>query len=403
MVSTGRANGQRLTVAEALDLYAKGEFEQAVEGRPFDDLNVVTAIAALEAWIGPVDLTTATPEQRAEHARRERVAARLAIDVTAHRAFSWITVVMPMSDGQPMPTSYTYQTAANDWSPPFEEQRFNAPMVAWACARMPKAGPVEPWEAGWWLASIAILQEAGEWDVLQGGRRSSYTRSPPPWQRAVHREQVGAGHLAEARERLGPHPRVRLAEAVTRAATLTDGRQISEVIARGRLDVLRHLEEAARRVNSRAFADSERDFEALLSEPVFEAEVSLRLAQLRLLRRDWPAALRWLDRASSATEGLVYLATADYFRGWIFERTDRPAEALAAYRAAHARHDTSPNLNTLLASQLMMAGERAEAARVLERAMREQHNHTWLDLWWLLVEGDARRAGQYARQMREAQ
>jgi len=155
-------------------------------------------------------------------------------------------------------------------------------------------------------------------------------------------------------------------------------------------------------MNSGPFNEVEREFEALLAEPGMEGEVVLRIGQLRMLRRDWDTALRWLDRASAATSDRIHLAAADYLRGWIFHHANRPADALAADKAAHARYDTSPNLNTLLAAELMTAGQRLEAARVLERAMRDQHNHAWKDLWLLMVEGDARRAGHYTRQMREA-
>lgn len=393
---------QQSALAGALDRYASGDFAAVVDSRPLDGMTVASTIAGLEAWIGPLDEKTATLAQRTEHERRSRMAARFVIDVTAHRGFSWITIRMPAFDGAPSPTSFTLTSPTRD-SPSFQWQEFNAPIVVWAGERMPRTGPVEAWEEGWWLASIALLQEAGEWDVLRGGRSITWSGGIPPWQLAVIKARVGTGHLTRAFARLGAHPRVRLAAAVTQAALLTDGRHnTSTVIHRGRPDVLRHLEEESGRRNSNAFAEAERDFEALMNEPGYEAEVALRIAQLRVLRRDWTEATRWLDRAAATSTDRVQLATVDYLRGWIFERTNRPGDALAAFRAAHARYDTSPNLNTLLATHLMMAGERSEAARVLERTVREQHDHTWLDLWWLLNEGDARKASSYARFMREA-
>lgn len=398
-------------VAEALNLYARGAHAQAVDAKPLDGMNVVSVIAALDAWIGPLDPKTATAEQRIAHERRGQVAARFVIDAAAFRGRTWMTVGMPMFDGQPTPTMLRIQPGPDvpTWPavPPFDWQMFNAPIVAWACARVPRTGSVEPWETGWWLASIALLQEAGEWGMLQGNQRISYSgATAPPWRLAV-RQEVEKGHLVEARQRLGALPRLRLAEAVTKAAALTDATARFATGGGGprlpgRYDVPRLLEDFARTTNRGRFTELEREFEALLAEPGFDAEISLRLAQLRLMQRDWPAALRWLDRASAATDDNIWLATADYFRGWIYERTSRPADALASYRAAHQRYDLSPNLNTLLATQLMLAGQRTEAARVLERTMRERHDHTWLDLWVLLLEGDARRAGQYVLEMREA-
>lgn len=398
-------------LAVALDLYARGEHAQAVEKNPLDGMDIVSVIGALEAWIGPLDPKKATAQQRAVHERRGQVAARFVIDVAAFRGRTWMTVGMPMFDGLPTPRAFRIEPRPDvpmePSPPPFDYDSFNAPMVAWACARVPKTGPVEPWEAGWWMASIAMLQKAGEWGVLQGNQRISYSGSEPqPWRLAV-RQEVEKGHLVEARQRLGAHPRLRLAEAVTKAAALTDAtaRFVSGAAGPrlpGRYDVLRLLEDFARTTNSGRFADVERSFEELLSEPEFESEISLRIAQLRLMRRDWPTALRWLDRASAATSDNIWLATVDYFRGWIHERTNRPADALSSYRAAHQRYDLSPNLNTLLATQLMLSGQRTEAARVLERTMRERHDHTWRDLWLLLLEGDARRASQYVLDMREA-
>lgn len=413
--AAGPQTAEPMRVARALDLYAEGAHQAAIEGRAFGRLDVAAAIAELDAWVGPLDPKTATPDQRAEHARRRQFAARYAVDATAHRGEGvrwWLG--MPLADGQqPMGAGQIVIRGSlgprRPWPPVFDDQGFNGPIVAWACEQLSKTGPVEPWEPWWWLTSIALLQEAGEWGMLRGNVAVTYGgASPPGWERAV-RQQVSKGHLVEARARLGDHPRLRLAEAVTRAAALTDasrrhtvGAGASGPMVLGRYDVLRHLEDAARALNSGPFASLERDFEALLAEPGFEGEVSLRIAQLRLLRRDWSVALRWIDRAAGATDDRLHLATADYFRGWIFERTNRPAEALAAYRAAHARYDRSPNLNTLLAAQLMQAGERTRAAEVLERSMREQHDMGWRDLWQLLVEGDVLLASRYARLMREA-
>jgi len=69
---------------------------------------------------------------------------------------------------------------------------------------------------------------------------------------------------------------------------------------------------------------------------------------------------------------------------------------------ANARYAMSPNLNTLFAAQLMQAGERSEAARVVEATIGVPFDYQWQDLWILLVEGDARRARLYAQRMRES-
>ena len=409
MAPVGGQAPAQLSVGDALDSYARGDFQRVIDGRPFAGMDVVAVTEALERWIGPIDRRRATPAELAAHALREKTAARMAVDLTASRELTLSEFAIPQDDGQtPIPGVIRFVAPIAE-VPGSHYERFNAPIVAWACARLPKSGSVEPWEPYWWLATIALLQDAGEWNVLRGNSRIQYTGSVPPAWRQVVRTEAEAGHLVEATRRLGSLPQLRLADAVTLAATLTDatrrptvgGASVSPWVW-GRYDVLRELEQASSSMNRGRFEDVERALVALLPESSLEAEVALRIGQLRMLRRDWNEALRWIDRATRTTQDPVVLATSDYFRGWILERTSRPAEALAAYRAAHRRFDRSPNLNTLLARQLMLAGERTEAARVLESSMQEKFDHGWSDLWLLLVEGDARHAHRYARLMREA-
>jgi hypothetical protein len=383
-----------LSIPIALDWYAQGEHSRAFDAKPFDGHDVVTAIDALNRW------TAGDPG-------KGQVAVRFVVDMIAQRPLTRVLYGVRIGDGSPLPDTFRLPVRAS--TPSFLDERFTAPLVAWACPRMPQAGLPEPWEAWWWLTSIALLQGSGEWGVLLGNQRISYGGSAPPdWQLAV-RKELDKSHLAEAHRRLGPLPRLRLAEAVARTAALTDatkrfrigaGSDVSH--AAGRFDVIRVLEDAARGINTGRFTERQRDFERLLTEQDFEGEVSLRIAQLRLLRRDWNEATQWLDRAARTTSDPIYLAAIDYFRGWIFERTERHPEALAAYRAAHARYGRSPSLNTLLAAQLMRNGERAEAARIVEATIDLEFDHHWQDLWTLLLEGDARRAPLYAQRMREA-
>jgi len=397
-------------IATALDRYAAGDFDAALGSQPFKGHNVVTALAGLDAWLGakPTDNTAAAV--KSEWARRATVAARFALDVVAQREITHELFYLPLGDPTTQSRNHVEFRADLPSIPVFDDGRFNAPVIAWACALMPKSGPVEPWEPWWWMTSIGLLQDAGEWLMLSGRLGESRQHSPAfaHWQQAVF-ERVRGGHLAEAEARLGLLPHLRLASAVVRSAALTDQTfrfAISglPLLPRrfGRPDVLAYLEEVARDVNGSRFTEIERALEALLVEPGLEAEVALRIAQLRLMRRDWNATLRWLDRAEPLTDDTIHRATIDYFRGWVFERTNRDDEALAAYRAAYARMTSSPNLNTLLAAQLMRVGARAEAATVLEQFMREQFDHGRQDLWRILVGGEARHAYSHARRMREA-
>lgn len=77
IVSTAGAGAQRMRVTEALDLYARGEHANAVDAKPFGGFEVATAITALEAWIGPADVKSTTPQQRAERVRRQESGERI--------------------------------------------------------------------------------------------------------------------------------------------------------------------------------------------------------------------------------------------------------------------------------------------------------------------------------------
>lgn len=395
----GSTHGKQMRQAggpihRALDDYAAGRFDAALAAHPFDHRNIEDVIGALDAWVG-LD------------ANRGQLAARFALDVTAQRELTWTYSRVP-ADGPPSKSDLELQVPVPP-VPSFREERFAAPIVAWARTHVPMTGPVQEWEPWWWKTSIALLQDAGEWAVLGGTRqRRSETKALPTWERDVF-QLVRAGHLADARTRLGDDPRLALAEVVTRSAALTDqasrhtvggGTPTQRVPARP--DVLVHLQEGARQVNSGLFRDVEAAFQLLLADPALEGEAALRIAQLRLMQRDWKATTTWLDRSERTTKEEALLAAVDYFRGWMAERHDRHDEALEHYRAAYRRYFMAPTLNTLLAAQLMRAGERTEAARVLETFMLLDFDHTRHDLWDLLVAGDARFMRDYAQQMREA-
>lgn len=397
-------------VGVALERYQVGDFDAALGSHPFDGHTVESAIGALDAWIGLRPVDGAPAAEVARWQQRARLAARFAVDVMAQREVTREFFAAPLGDPTREGPGYVGFHIDMPAVPPSDHDRFTAPLVAWACARMPKDGPVEPWEAWWWMTSIGLLQGAGEWRMLAGApdERRQGDAARPAWHRAVL-AQVQIGHLAEAEARLGPTPRLTLARAVVASASLTDhayrftiggGAQLLPVWSRG--DVLRNLEAAARTINSSRFSDVERQLEPLLADSSVEAEVALRLAQLRVMRRDWATTTRWLDRAERVTTSDVERATIDYFRGWILERTGREDEALERYQAAYARFQQSPNLNTLLAAQLMRKGRRADAADVLETFMLQPFDHGRRDLWRILVDGDALHVQAWARRMREA-
>lgn len=168
----------------------------------------------------------------------------------------------------------------------------------------------------------------------------------------------------------------------------------------GRPDVLLHLEEAARQVNSGRFAESIRDFEALLDDESVAGEAAIRIALLRVIRRDWKNAALWLERSTANTTDTLHQATIAYLRGWVHERTGNHDRALADYRQARALYGKSDELNTLLSAQLMRAGQRREATAILEEMRRESDTADRQELIGLLVDGDARHVRVYAQRMR---
>ncbi|GMV21616.1 MAG: hypothetical protein AB7L71_16465 [Vicinamibacterales bacterium] len=382
-------------IHRALDDYAAGRFDAALDAHPFDRRNIDEVIGALDAWVG-LDVA------------RGQVAARFALDVTAQRELTRYFTGVAVDD--PAAAAKSGFTVPVPPVPSFDQQRFAAPIVAWARTHVPMTGPVQEWEPWWWKTSIALLQDAGEWAVLGGNprERRNEDKGHPGWERAVFR-LAREGFLADARTRLGADPRLAMAEVVTMSAALTDqawrrtvGGGTPQQRVPARPDVLLHLQDGARQVNSGRFREVEDALEVLLDDPTLEGEAALRLAQLRLMQRDWKATTTWLDWSERTTKDGTLLAAVEYFRGWMAEQHDRHDLALANYRAAYQRYPMAPNLNTLLAAQLMRAGERTEAARVLETFMLLEFDHSRDDLWDLLVAGDARFMRVYALQMREA-
>jgi tetratricopeptide (TPR) repeat protein len=169
----------------------------------------------------------------------------------------------------------------------------------------------------------------------------------------------------------------------------------------GRDDVLRHHETAARGLASGPLNEVDRRLAALASHAEIGTEAALHAGYLRMLRRDWAPALALLDRAAAPGREPETLAIVDYFRGWVFERTDRRDESIAAYQRAYATTPNVQNLSSLLAAQLFLAGRRAEAHRILDASWRAPEPRP-RDLLVAFQAGDARIAGTFVRRMREA-
>jgi hypothetical protein len=351
----------------ALDFYDRGDTWWAIRTLPIRDLTVGELTSQADRWIDAGRPGTTR--------RRTIVAAAFTLDLI------WNTTRTGMS-ARAFPVDQTGRFAAASDRDLWESMSValpwaTFPVVAWGCDLLSSAGAPLPEERGWWLASVGMLEDTYAWSELVGvprDRDTSQWRSDSPTSR-----EILEGHLTHARARFPGMPRWRLADAVARA-----GLDLAPFNDLQRPDVLRDTPPA------RAAGDvarAERRFEALLDDPSLVGEAELHLGYLELRRRQWSTALAHLSRAREATADTFLLAVDDYFAGWVHEQLGRPADAVAAYRRANALAPGMRNLSTLLAAQLFVIGDRAEAYSVLEAGFKaEQPN---FDLLTIFDRGDA--------------
>jgi choline-sulfatase len=103
--------------------------------------------------------------------------------------------------------------------------------------------------------------------------------------------------------------------------------------------------------------------EAVLAADAREPREMLMVAEMQKSAGDYDGALRTLDRAGQI-EGV------DHARGDIYARTDRPDEAIAAYRREIARHPAHLQSYANLAVIYRILGRTGEAEAVLEELVR---------------------------------
>lgn len=109
------------------------------------------------------------------------------------------------------------------------------------------------------------------------------------------------------------------------------------------------------------YADAAATFERVVEDPAASAEDWLNLALARYEQSDDPAALEALDEARTLDPRLTGV---HYLRGLVAKRNDRAADALEAFRAAHALDEADPAVLYNLAWALE-ATERADEAQPL--------------------------------------
>lgn len=348
----------RLSVPDAINLYARGDFDTAVRNLDTQTLRVAPFTRALDEWIAAGAL--------AERPRRHLVAASFAIDAnwSATRTF-WNRRQGNANPGNREPPLSPERERLNDYpSQPFVAQ--------WAAQQLPAAAATDALERTLWLAAIGLIEDGHAWERLQRDL------------------------LPLARKRLPDDPRVRLAEVLARTNRELEPLR-SAFPTRGR-DILRV--EWFRARASGAIANAMRAFEPLLADASLAGEVELRLGYLELRRDRWPAAIARFDTArSKATEPLL-LATTDYFAGWAFEQLDRHDDAIAAYRRAVAITPDMRNLATRLSALLYLRNEREEAYSLLDRALNARSVPQ--DLMVTLERADGRFVPEWLAEIRKA-
>ena len=347
----------RLSVRDAVALYARGDFSTAVRDVDIKGLKVAPFIGALDEWIAEGD-STARPQRRL-------VAAAFALDANwaATRTIWNLWIVGGCS---------------NSRTPPIEPQRelltarSSQPLVAhWAVKQLPATGAPDALERTLWLAAIGLSE-----DCL-GSHYLQHDILPP------------------ARRRLPDDPRVRLAEA--KARTNLEVRLLRRPLPTGR-DILR--KETLGSSATRPIPGAIRAFEPLLANPSIAGEVELRIGYLELRRNNWTAALTRFDAVRSKATEPTLLAIADYFAGFVHEQLGRSDDAITAYKRALAITPTMRNLATRLSALLYLRNERAEAYSILDVALNARPVPT--DLMVIMERGDARFVPEWLAEIREA-
>jgi tetratricopeptide (TPR) repeat protein len=347
-------------VREALELYAAGEHQAAVNSLDPASFTVVEFLKHLDEWLVLED----RPADR-----RSAVAAAFALEVawaSTRTVFHRLGTLRDLGKSEPPPST-----------PLPQGQRYVAVWVARILYSRPAP---ETLDRTLWLTTVAIAQDAQAWNLLV------------------------SEILPRARKRWGSEPRFRLAEVVSRTnARLWPLR--GDNSSKGSIDtgfrdadVLR-----ADRLSVAAAPDiplAEQEFEPLLRDASLAGEASLRIGYLRLHGRDWHGALRQLESAKVLLSEPTLIASAHYLAGWVNEQLGQQRQAVAEYRQALVFTPNMRMLSTRLAALLFLNNEREEAYAVIDRALKADPSPA--DLLVVIERGDARFVPDWLVSIREA-
>lgn len=341
--------GRTLDIRQAVDLYSRGNFDDAIRGAKESGVTVSHLGSELDAWIASAP---------SDAAHREFTAAAFALELV------WDATRMPRGDFRDAtdPTAingsalYTWDQVTVD--------TFNAPMpvIAWACARMPAKGAAPAGERAWWLASIGTIEDGLAWKSLVGGEHAPKPSAAVPFPPAA-REMI-EGHLAHARSRIGDDPQLRLADALART-------QRAVLMHRDFIWIKsEHLLRDEPVYDPNALALAIKLLTPLAADPSVGAEAELRLGRLELRRHRWKDAIARLTHARDISTEPLLSATADYLSGWAHERLDEATGAIDAYRRAYSVAPQVPAIAFRLGAQLYLNNAREEAYALIDRASK---------------------------------
>ena len=194
-----------------------------------------------------------------------------------------------------------------------------------------------------------VLVESGRYDEAIEAYRSAMTqaeRFSPDLALALGFAHLKNGETAPA----AAHARLALA---------TSPREANELLARVALE-------------ERRFAAAEQHVELALQRGDRQPATLLLLADVQRASGRLDAALRTVQEAERRAEelGVRRLQGADYLRGDLLARLDRPEEAAAAYRREIASFPQHLQAYANLAVILMIQGKSAEAQELLEQMAR---------------------------------
>jgi tetratricopeptide (TPR) repeat protein len=366
-ISRADALSPAIDMPAALDAYARGAFDKALEParRLPPDRMTDLGLPILQAGRVWVDRA---PDERP---RRVLVAAAFALEMQHIRAErgGWTR-----SDGDPPCTG--------------------ACVLEWACALLLSRGEPDADERTWMLASVALAGGVRDWGFLQ----SPLT---PPGPRTQPR-----GHLLHAQSRFPDEPRFKLARAVAIASRLAvlpemDAPREGEVTGPApafeltRM-MLPNVIMADPRVSQMEYARQQ--LTNLIADPTVGPEAKMRLAYLGLRARAYDEALVHAREAARETADPDVKYSAWYLAAQAAQALGdlKAAEAMLASALDARPHSQSATLG--LAALRYRRGDAEPAYGLIESAFRERPADD--DPWRMFLYGDFARLPSLIAELR---